>query len=615
MERALEFEKFRNIGFNNKNEKLVLNYSLEKGKMGNLVIVVGANNSGKSNVLDALTEFSNRKLTKKDLTTLSYTEADRHPSLTLCAKDGGDVYYYKLTEDRSTNRIGYPKPQFNAENVKKEAVKTLESLLKSLEEYGLKDEWQIKKTLDRLKSINDESEIKKIDDTVMSIIENIRTQSSRSYYRYAWSRMREVCNGNRYFPNENESAEEVLKKTFFNKYGITFFPNIYKYNERQINDEELQSTVDRIENSVFFKAVFSTIGMEFEEIYNAYNTANAYNNMGILEDLEDKINEKLKPIAKNFNNLYSANKDAYIFKVKLSESVNFTMKRGNKSLILGHQSTGFKWFFNLYFNFLCSKTLNAGDIVVMDEPETHLHVGGHRELRAFLKDFAIKNDITIVLATHSPFFIDMDNLDELRVISMENNFSHICNDFSTIDADDPDSLRPIKEALTVSNNVLYDPDNKVVFVEGITDYNYMVAFKNKFNIQDIVFLPIQGIGKYGSQGFKDKQKDISKRLIKIKKHSPILMVDGDGTGKSMKDTNKDSELTVFALSDVNEQFITIECLFSEADQKKFGLTKENGAYVKHSSTSALFKTFDIENVSKDTEKNFKMVFDYIEKSF
>ena len=615
MERALEFEKFRNIGFNNKNEKLVLNYSLEKGKMGNLVIVVGTNNSGKSNVLDALTEFSKRKLTNKDLTTLSYTPLDRHPSLTLCAKDGGDVYYYKLTADTSKNCIGYPKPQFDAENVKKEAVKTLGSLLKSLAEYGLKDEWQIKKTLDRLKSIDDESEIRKIDNTVVNIIESVRTLGSRnSYHRYAWNKTRETCDGNRYFLKESESAEEVLKKTFFNKYGINFFPNIYKYSERQIGDEELQSTVNRIESSVFFKAVFSAIGMKFEEIYNAYDTANTYNNMGILEDLEDKINEKLKPIAKNFNHLYSAKKEAYVFKVKLSEKVNFTMKRGSKSLILEHQSTGFKWFFNLYFNLLCSKTLNSGDILVMDEPATNLHVKGQQVLRAFLKDFAIKNDVTIVLATHSPFLIDMDNLDELRVISMENNFSHICNDFSTIDADDPDSLRSIKDALTVYNNVLYDAD-KVIFVEGITDYNYMVAFKNKLNIQDIVFLPIQGIGKNGSQGFKDKQKDISKRLIKINKHSPILMVDGDSTGKSMKDTNKDSELAVFALSDVNEQFITIECLFSEADQKKFGLTKENGAYVKHSSTSALFKTFDIENVSKDTEKNFKMVFDYIEKSF
>ena len=56
MERVLEYEKYRNLGLKNK-ERLVLNKSLEKGKMGNLVIVVGANNSGKSNVLDGLLAF------------------------------------------------------------------------------------------------------------------------------------------------------------------------------------------------------------------------------------------------------------------------------------------------------------------------------------------------------------------------------------------------------------------------------------------------------------------------------------------------------------------------------------------------------------------------------
>lgn len=225
------------------------------------------------------------------------------------------------------------------------------------------------------------------------------------------------------------------------------------------------------------------------------------------------------------------------------------------------------------------------------------------------------NDITIVLATHSPFLIDIDYLDELRVVSTENNVSRICNDFSTIAADDPDSLKPIKEALTVSNHNLYDPDNKVVFVEGITDYNYMVAFKKKFQKDDIIFLPIQGVGKYGTAGFKDKQTDISKRLIKIKKHLPILMVDGDGAGKSMKETNKDSALTVFTLTDIKPEFKTIETLFSAEDLKNLGIIMENGKYVKHSSMSALFKTFDIDNIklSKRTEDNFKALFDYLEQ--
>ena len=283
------------------------------------------------------------------------------------------------------------------------------------------------------------------------------------------------------------------------------------------------------------------------------------------------------------------------------------MCRDEKNITLDYQSTGFKWFFNLYFNLLTSNNLKSGDIVIMDEPATNLHAEGQQELRGFLKEFAIKNDITIVIATHSPFLIDIDYLDELRVVTMEDSISSINNDFSTIDLEDPDSLKPIKKALTVRNHVLYDPDNKVIFVEGITDYNYMVAFKKKFDVKDVVFLPIKGVGKYNSPDFKEKQKEISKRLIEIKKHNPILMVDADGAGKSMKNTNKDSELSVFSLSDVRQEFKQIEDLFSQQD-------KENLNLEKHSSTSSQFKTFEIDNVSlsEETINNFKEVFKFID---
>ena len=91
------------------------------------------------------------------------------------------------------------------------------------------------------------------------------------------------------------------------------------------------------------------------------------------------------------------------------------------------------------------------------------------------------------------------------------------------------------------------------------------------------------------------------------------MVDGDGAGKAIKKLNNDSALTVISLSDVDEQFKTIETLFSKDDSKKYGIVDENGEYVKHSSSSSIFKTFDIVNnaPSKQTEKNFKKLFDYL----
>ena len=49
MEKALRFEAYRNIGFENekpKSERLVLSNSLNKGDIGDLVIVIGPNNAG-----------------------------------------------------------------------------------------------------------------------------------------------------------------------------------------------------------------------------------------------------------------------------------------------------------------------------------------------------------------------------------------------------------------------------------------------------------------------------------------------------------------------------------------------------------------------------------------
>lgn len=75
----------------------------------------------------------------------------------------------------------------------------------------------------------------------------------------------------------------------------------------------------------------------------------------------------------------------------------------------------------------------------------------------------------------------MNYLDEIRVICTKDGRCYIKNDFSAVDPDDQNSLKPIKEALTVHNHILLDPDKKVVFVEGITDYNYMTTFTQILN--------------------------------------------------------------------------------------------------------------------------------------
>ena len=283
------------------------------------------------------------------------------------------------------------------------------------------------------------------------------------------------------------------------------------------------------------------------------------------------------------------------------------MLRGKQAISLNYQSTGFRWFFNLFFNLLNSTDLNPGDVIIMDEPATNLHVKGQRELRAFLKDFSIRNDITVVIATHSPFLIDLDYLDELRVIVNRDNISSIENNFAAVNENDPDSLLPIKDSLTVENHILVNPKETVVFVEGITDYNYLTAFKKVLGITGISFLPINGLGKT-----KDECIKISKELMRIRKNNPILLVDNDKAGECMKEENKDNkDFTIISLSDADESFRTIESLFTAGDLEKFGLTDKDGNFIKHASTSTVFKNQILKNkdaVSDETKANFGKVF-------
>jgi hypothetical protein len=326
-----------------------------------------------------------------------------------------------------------------------------------------------------------------------------------------------------------------------------------------------------IDESSFFKILLKTIKMTTYQVTEAYNKVQKDNNRKHLNELQEQINNKLKDVSLIFNQIFAMKELTYSFKVEIDrDSILFVIHRGEAVMVLEEQSTGFRYFFDLFFYLhkdlhksLFGSYLN--DIIVMDEPGAHLHSAAQKGLRAFLKEFAYSNEITIVMATHNQYFIDLDHLDELRIIENKDNVVRIHNCFTAVNYGDPDSLLPIKEALTVENWMIIDPSKTIVFVEGITDYNYLTAFKLLFEneYENIIFLPINGVGSD-----ENHCKEISKRLLKIRKDAKVL-VDNDTAGKRMKEINaKDSELKVVSLDEIDKNFTEIESLFSKEDLRK-----------------------------------------------
>ena len=619
MERSLRIESYRNIGFKDEKshrERLVINNSLKKGELGDLVILIGANNSGKSNVLSALETFGKGQLQERDVTDLYMEEECRKPVLTLFARsqNNEDEFSYKKTYQQN-DEVLYP------ETEEKDELKfiTIENFLQSLQDVAYIERnflgcSQLQVFFDsyseRIESKQfDNQDLNNAINEVFSLFDALQRKGvGRTLLQQARNTelVKEYNNSRN---KEHKDYKTILNEKYSFNYGYNFIPSVISYENEEITNNSLITNFNNISNSNFFASVLHAINIDISTIKNAYDTFFKQKNKGVLSQLENKINKKLSSVSAKFNKLYFIEDATYAFKIDLeSEKIFFSLFRGEQTISLDYQSTGFRWFFNLFFNLLNSTDLNPGDIIIMDEPATHLHVQGQKELRVFLKAFAIKNDITIVIATHSPFLIDLDYLDELRVIVNKENISSIENNFAAVNANDPDSLLPIKESLTVENHILVNPEEKVVFVEGITDYNYLTAFKKLFGKTNITFLPINGVGKT-----KEDCEKISQRLMKIRKKDPILLVDNDKAGNCMKDVNKENkDFTILSLNQADSSFKTIESLFDPEDLKKFSLVDSEGK--KHASTSTVFKNQVLKNadeISKSTKQNFEKLFDLI----
>lgn len=135
MKRDLKLSKFRNIGLKNE-ETLCLNSFLDKNNIGGLVILIGANNSGKSNILDALVELGTRERlsSERDITYLSYKEKDQNPLLTIQITDDNIDASYSI----SLNDDKYLLNNKRITNIpKKEIISSLENILSIGEKHNI----------------------------------------------------------------------------------------------------------------------------------------------------------------------------------------------------------------------------------------------------------------------------------------------------------------------------------------------------------------------------------------------------------------------------------------------------------------------------------------------
>ncbi|PDX39578.1 hypothetical protein [Helicobacter pylori] len=428
-----------------------------------------------------------------------------------------------------------------------------------------------------------------------------------------------------------EIDQELLKEIRQSKH---LFPIEVK---RKYNNNVCQFEFFKKDTShLLFKVNFTEILENLAEIleYNMQLKIDSlitkeFNRLLAIAEDSSQDSYQLKIRVRHNNKFYDYSKKSTAYEIKLKIHDCRKSDNQNEPIILSQQSTGFQWAFNFMFGFLYNWgshfSLNENIIYVMDEPATPLSVPARKEFRRFLKEYAHKNHVTFVLATHDPFLVDTDHLDEIRIVEKETEGSVIKNHFNyplNNASKNSDALYQIKRSLGVGQHVFHNPQkHRIIFVEGITDYCYLSAFKlyfNEYNPQfkdnpiPFTFLPISWLKKES-----DEIKETIQKLCELD-NNPIVLTDDDrkcdfdqnATSERFKKANEEMHdpIRILQLSKCDENFKQIENCFSVNDRKKYAKNKRKELAMAFK-TRLLYSGKDA--VEKQTKRNFLKLFKWI----
>ena len=184
------------------------------------------------------------------------------------------------------------------------------------------------------------------------------------------------------------------------------------------------------------------------------------NNPSKRAQLEQKLSES---VTSHINDTWKEHQVSIKFTID-NMQLSFLVEDKDHNLLkydVPQRSDGFKHFVSILLNLSVEAKEIKNKIILLDEPEIHLHPSGEKYLRDEL--LIISKDNVMFIATHSIYMVDKKNLD--RHVSVQKTKGKTT--ISRIERDDPYKEEVLYEALGTS--ILEHVENNVIIFEGKTD--------------------------------------------------------------------------------------------------------------------------------------------------
>ena len=315
-----------------------------------------------------------------------------------------------------------------------------------------------------------------------------------------------------------------------------------------------------------------------------------------------KFQFKLNELNSNFQLNYKTNVIELLFHVEykvIEFSIRDDLKNDGTSITnFSERSDGLKWYMSLFIKLYSTKKTYKNSLILLDEPGKSLHVIAQKEL---LKLLLKTENYQIIYTTHSPYMIDINNLENIRLV-IKDEYSIIANGINNPKksgkASYKETITPISEAIGLSINYNFGPcsDKLNLVVEGITDYYYINSFLDYLKIAEENrpnIIPCIGA---------TNESNIVSILIGWG-YDYICLFDNDKEGvkvyESIKKSIEDSEKKLFFVND--EYGHTIESLLSKKIKSEVNVGDKTLNAKKFSSC---IKNNDI-FLDEESELNFK----------
>ena len=548
-----------------KNYKSIVDSQIKIESIGNKTcsIFLGVNESGKSNVLEAISLLDSGK--PFDYTAMCNNKAEED-------RENIEISFDFLLKDFVSHKDLLLKSGFNEELVEGIKINKIEKHI-YIKPGNVREEILLVRIEDNKKlfskfSIDDNQKFYIKDNVLSKTIEeipSIEVDNNKDIIKsekVEEEKLKEIKEINKEVIEI--ALSEVLKDFLNNKIPKIIF---WKMESKYLITEKIDLNIFKDDQnlSIPLKNCFLIAGIS--DINYKINSING--NIAKLSQLKDLLNEK---VTDHIKNKWKENKISIRFEID-GMQLSFLVEEDDNTLPkyeVSQRSDGFKHFISILLNISAENTTENlhNNIILLDEPEIHLHPTGAKFLRDELLKISENN--IVFYATHSIYMVDKENLNRHFSVKKEKGTTYI----DKIERDDPYKEEVLYESLGTS--ILEHIEEKVLIVEGKTDRDIFNLYKNVFS-KELSIPNITIISADGVDNIYKYTKFFNRKIIK-----GYVLVDSDKDGfdqknKVLQEENYSVE-NVFEINDITggANRCTLEDLFKkeyteEAVKEEVGL--------------------------------------------